>query len=62
MTAKQIKTEIQKVLDTIPEPVLQDILDYLKTIQNKSADSVSLTQNIRKILTEDKELLERLAQ
>jgi hypothetical protein len=62
MTAKQIKTEIQKVLDSIPEVVLEDILKYLKTIQNKSSDSISLSQNIRKILTEDRELLERLAQ
>jgi hypothetical protein len=62
MTAKQIKTEIQKVLDSVPEVVLEDILKYLQSIQNKSSDSISLSQNIRKILEEDRELLEKLAQ
>ena len=62
MTAKQIKIEIQKVLNSVPKVVLEDILKYLKTIQNKSPDSIHLSQNIRKILTEDRELLEKLAQ
>ena len=59
MTTKEIKSEIQRTLDNIPATVRQDILDYLKLIQGKSADKVK--QNLRDILTEDKELLERLA-
>jgi hypothetical protein len=61
MTTKEIKSEIQKTLDGIPENVLQDILDYLKEIQGKSADKLRLSKNLRDILTEDKELLESLA-
>ena len=61
MTAKEIKSEIQRTLDNIPENVLQDILDYLKVIQGKSTDKIELSKNLRDILTEDKELLERLA-
>jgi hypothetical protein len=61
MTAKEIKSEIQRALDNIPENILQDILDYLKSIQGKSADKVKLSRNLRDILTEDKELLDRLA-
>ena len=61
MTTEEIKSEIQKTLDSIPENVLQDILDYLKLIQGKSADKIALSKNLRDILTEDKELLERLA-
>ncbi len=61
MTSKEIKSEIQKTLDNIPENVLQIILDYLREIQDKSADKVKLGKNLRDILTEDKELLERLA-
>lgn len=61
MTTKEIKSEIQKTLDNIPENVLQDILDYLKLIQGKSADKIELSKNLRDIITEDKELLERLA-
>lgn len=61
MTTKEIKSEIQRTLDNIPENVLQDILDYLKLIQGKSADKIKLSKNLRDILTEDKDLLERLA-
>ena len=61
MTTREIKSEIQKTLDNIPENVLQDILDYLKLIQGKPADEIELSKNLRDILTEDKELLERLA-
>ena len=61
MTTKEIKSEIQKTLDNITENVLQDILDYLKVIQSKSTDKIKLSKNLREILTEDKELLERLA-
>jgi len=61
MTTKEIRSEIQKTLDNIPENVLQDILDYLKTIQGKSPDKIKLGKNLRDILMEDKELLEKLA-
>lgn len=61
MTTKEIKSEIQKSLDKVPESVLQDVLKFLKQIENHSADKVNLTMNLKDILTEDKELLERLA-
>jgi hypothetical protein len=61
MTTKDIKSEIQKSLDKVPESVLQDILDYLKRIENQPLEKVNLAKNLRDILTEDKELLERLA-
>ena len=62
MTSKQIKSRIKNALDNIPENLLEDILAYLEEIQGKSADQVVSTQRLRKILAEDKELLEKLAQ
>lgn len=62
MTTKQIKSRIQRALDNVPENVLEEILNYLEEIQGKSADKVVMSQRIRKILSEDKELLEKLAQ
>jgi len=62
MTSIEIKTEIQKVLDQVPESVLQDVLDFLKELQTKSVDDIKLANNLRKILSEDRELLEKLAQ
>jgi hypothetical protein len=61
MTKAQLKTEIQMALDNVPENVLQDLLDFLKALQDQPADKVRLANNLRQILSEDKELLERLA-
>ncbi|MCE3229489.1 MAG: hypothetical protein K0S32_4040 [Bacteroidetes bacterium] len=61
MTKVELKNEIQKVLDQVPENVLEDILDFLKNIQSQPSNHLDLTNHIRKILTEDKELLEKLA-
>ena len=61
MTTKDIKSEIQKSLDKVPESVLQDVLNFLKQIENQSIEKVNLTMNLKDILTEDRELLERLA-
>lgn len=62
MTKTQIQSEIQKVLDTVPESVLQDVLNFLKELQDQPAEKVRLTSDLRKILSEDKDLLEKLAQ
>ena len=61
MTTKEIKSEIQKTLDKVPESVLQDILDFLRQAENQPTDRLNLTRNLRDIITEDRELLERLA-
>lgn len=62
MSREEVKTAINELLDNTSEQVLQEVFDYLKSVQGKSDESVSLSQNLRTILTEDKELLERLAQ
>jgi hypothetical protein len=62
MTKTQLQAEINKVLDNVPEDVLQDVLDFLKELQDQPAHKVKLTNNLRQILLEDKELLEKLAQ
>lgn len=61
MTTKQIKKEILKAIDGIPESTLQDILVLLKKLQKPSGTKVRLSKNLRKVLAEDKELLHRLA-
>ena len=62
MTTVQLKNEIQNVLDKVPENVLQDILYYLKDFQAKTKDQIDKSRHLRKILAEDRELLEKLAQ
>lgn len=62
MSRDEVKTAINELLDNTSEQVLQEVFDYLKSVKGKSNESVSLSQNLRTILAEDKELLERLAQ
>jgi hypothetical protein len=62
MTAIEIKTEMHRVIDHIPESVLQQALDLLKELQERSDEDVKFDNNLKIILAEDKELLRRLAQ
>jgi hypothetical protein len=61
MTAADLKYEINKAIDEVPESVLIDILDYLKQVKGTPKDKIDLTRHLRQILREDKELLQRLA-
>ena len=61
MSREEVKTAINELLDHTPDMILNDVLDYLKSIEDKSEQSIALTRNLRTILTEDKELLMRLA-
>jgi hypothetical protein len=45
----------------LPNEVLGDLLQCLQQIEKNSTENFQLTKNLRKILTKDKELLEKLA-
>ena len=61
MKRDNIKTEIQKIIDKVPDDMLEEIYNILKDFADKSPDSIELSYNLNKILLEDKGLLERLA-
>ena len=61
MSISELKSEIQKALESAPEFVLEDVLAILKQAQTTSKENLTLTYHLRKILTEDKNLLDRLA-
>ena len=61
MTKTDLKIKINQAIENAPETVLQAVLDYLTQIQEDSSDKVTLSQNIGKILREDRDLLQRLA-
>lgn len=62
MSTQELKQEINKSLDEVPESVLREILSLLKQVENQSPERVDLSMRLSQILKEDKELLERLAQ
>ena len=59
MTAIEIKKEINKALDQVPEKLLVDILNLIKEVQSDNSKS-TLTSNLKKILFEDNDLLQEL--
>ena len=61
MSSEEIKTEIKKVIENIPDNVLEDILALLKEFEAESKDRIAFTHNLRKIITEDRDLLKKLA-
>ena len=61
MNKENVKTEIHKVVDMLPDDLSNEVLTYLKGILNKSSYDVILANNLSKILTEDHELLNRLS-
>jgi glutamyl-tRNA reductase len=61
MTTKQLKSEIQRLIERVPDAVLQDLIDYLKQAQKQTKEQAELSSYLKKIIHEDKELLEKLA-
>lgn len=61
MSKEEIKYEITKVLDQFSDSALSEILAVLKKLEAKQTEQ-STTFILNKILSEDKELLTRLAQ
>lgn len=61
MEKENIKAEIYKIIDKVPEDMLEQIYNTLKEFADKDTDSIKLSHSLNKILTEDKGLLERLA-
>lgn len=61
MSKDEIKYEINKVLDSLSDKSLEDLLTFLKSIESKDSSSFN-HESLQKILLEDKELLQKLAQ
>jgi hypothetical protein len=61
MEKSHIRKEIYKLLEEVPESILQDVLVFLKEVNSSEKEAMILSNNMRKILIQDKELLKRLA-
>ena len=61
MTTKDLRKEIGKTIQDIPDSFLEDILNYLRQIEKRSTNELEKLHFVRKILKEDQELLEKLA-
>ncbi|TAE18698.1 MAG: hypothetical protein EAZ95_03515 [Bacteroidetes bacterium] len=55
-----VKKEITEIVNTLPKEVLCEVLQYLRQVEKVSQEKMRLSLNLKTILIEDKELLERL--
>ena len=62
MSKEEIKYEISKVLDHFSDKALAELLAFLKELDTKKESTINGNSSLNKILTEDKELLAKLAQ
>ncbi len=56
----QLTQEITQIINTLPKEFLGKVLQYLQQLEKTSQEKTQLSTNLKTILTEDKELLERL--
>ena len=61
MSKEEIKHEINKVLERFSDKSLEELLSFLKSIETKNS-ALFDTDILKKILAEDKDLLQKLAQ
>jgi hypothetical protein len=61
MSKDEIKYEINKVLDLLPNEALAELLDFLHKLGRKGEYSIFDEEEFKKILLEEEELLTRLA-
>ncbi|MFZ4521460.1 MAG: hypothetical protein ACOYNC_07130 [Bacteroidales bacterium] len=61
MTTKDLRKEINRVIQKVPDDFLDDILVYLKEVENKSKNDFDSLRYLKQIFKEDQELLEKLA-
>lgn len=61
MSTKELKEAIQIKLEEMPDPILQEVLDYLRQFQAKTPEEQKRVIGLKRIMGEKRELLLRLA-
>jgi hypothetical protein len=61
MTTKDLRKEINRVIQKVPDDFLTEILSYLKEFENKQGKDIESLKHFKQIFKEDQELLEKLA-
>lgn len=58
----QIRVEINKIIQKLPENQLKPILEYLRQVEAATSEQAETTKLVNQIFEEDAELLKKLAQ
>ena len=57
-----IRSQISKILLSLPESKLKPVLEYLKLVEKTSEKQIESAEFVKQIFEEDAELLKRLAE
>ncbi len=61
MTTREKKAEIAKILEYVPDAIVEDILHFLNEFRSLSREEQKRQIGLKRILSEKRELLLRLA-
>ena len=61
MTTEQIKARINQALDSVPEDILSEVLEYINDLKEASDKQSVRVKRLKRMLDEDSDLLQRLA-
>ena len=61
MSKDELRSEINKVLEKFSDKALEELYSYLKKLQNSDGSLLSNPKDLKRILSEDKQLLQKLA-
>jgi len=53
MSRDELKEELDKVLESVPDELFEDVLDYTKVLIANPSNNIQLTSNLREIINED---------
>jgi hypothetical protein len=57
----ELRQEITQIIDTLPEDVLSELVQYLRQVEKASQEKARMSLHLKTILLEDRDVLERLA-
>lgn len=61
MMKREIKIKIRELIETIPEEHLEGIYQYIQSLKDVPPETIQKTRSLSKIISEDRELLKKLA-
>lgn len=61
METQDLRTEINRLIQDVPDIFLEDIISYLRLIEKTSEQDHKALSHLKRIFKEDHELLEKLA-
>ena len=61
MTKREIKIKIRELIEAIPEEHLEEIYQHIQSLKDVPPETIQKSRNLSKIISDDRELLKKLA-